>query len=58
MQKLHIASSDQPVTLYGLDVILAVGHRVARGDEEVLRRPFRLHLEFIQLTVSDHAVVL
>lgn len=27
MQKMHIASSDRPVTFYSLDVILAVGYR-------------------------------
>jgi len=27
MQKMHIANSDKPVTLYSLDVILAVGYR-------------------------------
>jgi prophage maintenance system killer protein len=28
MQKVHIASSDKPVALYGLDVIISVGYRV------------------------------
>lgn len=28
MQKVHIASSDKPVVLYGLDVIISVGYRV------------------------------
>lgn len=28
MQNLHIASSDRPVTLYSLDVIISVGYRV------------------------------
>jgi len=27
MQKMHIANSDKPVTLYSLDIILAVGYR-------------------------------
>lgn len=27
MQKMHIASSDKPITLYSLDIILAVGYR-------------------------------
>ncbi len=27
MQKMHIANSDKPVTLYSLDVILSVGYR-------------------------------
>ena len=26
MQKMHIASSDKPVTLYSLDVIISVGY--------------------------------
>jgi len=28
MQKMHIAGSDKPVTLYNLDVIISVGYRV------------------------------
>jgi len=28
MQKMHIANSDKPVTLYSLDVIISVGYRV------------------------------
>ena len=28
MQKIHIANSDKPVTLYSLDVIISVGYRV------------------------------
>ena len=28
MQKMHIAFSDKPVTLYSLDVIISVGYRV------------------------------
>ena len=28
MQKMHIASSDKPVALYSLDVIISVGYRV------------------------------
>ncbi len=28
MQKVHIASSDKPIALYGLDVIISVGYRV------------------------------
>ena len=27
MQKMHIANSDRPITLYSLDIILAVGYR-------------------------------
>jgi len=27
MQKMHIANADKPVTLYSLDIILAVGYR-------------------------------
>ncbi len=27
MQKMHIANSDKPVTLYSLDIVLAVGYR-------------------------------
>ena len=28
MQKMHIANSDKPVTLYSLDVVISVGYRV------------------------------
>jgi hypothetical protein len=28
MQKVHIANSDKPVSLYNLDVIISVGYRV------------------------------
>ena len=46
MQKVHIANSDKPVTLYDLDVVISVGYRVKsqRGVEfrrwatDVLRR--------------------
>lgn len=31
MQKMHIANSDKPVSLYSLDVILAVGYRTNSG---------------------------
>ena len=35
MQKMHIAGSDKPVTLYNLDVVISVGYRVKfqRGVE-------------------------
>ena len=35
MQKMHIASSDRPVVLYSLDVVISVGYRVksARGTQ-------------------------
>jgi len=28
MQKMHIANSDKPITLYSLDVVISVGYRV------------------------------
>src|SRR3989344_8442369 len=31
MQKMHIANSDKPITLYSLDLILAVGYRANSG---------------------------
>lgn len=31
MQKMHIANSDKPLTLYSLDVILAIGYRANSG---------------------------
>jgi len=35
VQKMHIASSDKPVTLYSLDAVISVGYRVnsARGTQ-------------------------
>jgi prophage maintenance system killer protein len=38
MQKVHIAGSDRPVTLYSLDVILAVGYRANSGRAIAFRR--------------------
>ena len=37
MQKMHIASSDKPLTLYSLDAVISVGYRVnsARGNEAI-----------------------
>lgn len=47
MQKMHITSSDRPVTLYSLDVILAVGYRTnssratGRSSMQTARRSYR-----------------
>ena len=38
MQKVHIAGADRPVTLYSLDVILAVGYRANSGRAITFRR--------------------
>ncbi len=38
MQKVHIASADRPVTLYSLDVILAVGYRANSARAIEFRR--------------------
>ncbi|HRA47669.1 MAG TPA: RhuM family protein [Thermomicrobiales bacterium] len=38
MQKMHIANSDRPVTLYSLDVILAIGYRANSGRAIAFRR--------------------
>jgi hypothetical protein len=38
LQKVQIASSDRPVTLYSLDVILAVGYRANSGRAIAFRR--------------------
>ncbi|GLI28358.1 cytochrome c [Agromyces rhizosphaerae] len=38
MQKVHIAGSDKPVTLYGLDVVLSVGYRVNSSRAIEFRR--------------------
>ena len=48
VQKVHIASSDKPLTLYSLDAIISVGYRVnsARGTQFRIRatRTLREHL--------------
>lgn len=38
MQKVHIANSDRPVTLYSLDIILAVGYRANSGNAIKFRK--------------------
>lgn len=38
MQKMHIAHSDRPVTLYNLDMIISVGYRVSSAQGTVFRR--------------------
>src|SRR3989338_3757087 len=38
VQKMHIANSDKPVTLYGLDLILAVGYRTNSSKAIQFRR--------------------
>lgn len=38
MQKLHIANSDKPITLYNLDVIISVGYRVKSQNGIVFRK--------------------
>ncbi len=38
MQKMHIANSDRPVTLYSLDVIISVGYRVKSQQGVKLRQ--------------------
>jgi len=38
MQKMHIANSDKPVTLYSLDVILSVGYRTNSSKAIEFRR--------------------
>jgi hypothetical protein len=60
VQNLHIANSDRPVTLYSLDVILAVGYRVKspRGTQfrqwatkilhEYLQKGFALNDDFLK----------
>ena len=48
VQKVHIASSDKPLTLYSLDAVISVGYRVnsARGTQFRIRatRTLREHL--------------
>ncbi|MEO8691717.1 MAG: virulence protein RhuM/Fic/DOC family protein [Candidatus Saccharimonas sp.] len=38
MQKMHTANSDKPVTLYSLDIILAVGYRANSGNAIKFRK--------------------
>ncbi len=38
MQKMHIANSAKPVTLYSLDMIISVGYRVSSAQATVFRR--------------------
>ena len=38
MQKMHIANSDKPVTLYSLDIVLAVGYRTNSAKAIVFRK--------------------
>lgn len=38
MQKVHIATSSKPVTLYSLDMVISVGYRVSSAQATVFRR--------------------
>lgn len=38
MQKMHIARSDRPVTLYSLDMVISVGYRVSSAQATLFRR--------------------
>lgn len=38
MQKMHIANSDKPVTLYSLDIVLAIGYRANSGNAIKFRK--------------------
>lgn len=38
MQKMHIASSTKPVSLYSLDMVISVGYRVSSAQATVFRR--------------------
>lgn len=38
MQKMHIANSSKPTTLYSLDMVISVGYRVSSAQATVFRR--------------------
>lgn len=38
MQKVHIARSDRPVTIYSLDMVISVGYRVSSAQATLFRR--------------------
>lgn len=38
MQKVHIAGSDRPATLYSLDMVISVGYRVSSAQATLFRR--------------------
>lgn len=38
MQKMHIAGSDRPVTIYSLDMVISVGYRVSSAQATLFRR--------------------
>jgi hypothetical protein len=38
VQKMHIANSDKPITLYSLDIILAVGYRTSSRKAIIFRK--------------------
>jgi len=38
MQKMHIASSTKPVTIYSLDLVISVGYRVSSAQATAFRR--------------------
>ena len=38
VQKMHIANSDKPVSLYSLDVIISIGYRVKSQNGVIFRK--------------------
>lgn len=38
MQKVHIAGSSKPITLYGLDMVISVGYRVSSAQATLFRK--------------------
>lgn len=43
MQKVHIATSTKPITIYSLDMVISVGYRVTQSKQATLLRKWSTH---------------